>query len=82
VGENAETVRSFVKSKRYEHSIVLDPESEAAAAYGVTSLPTIVLIGKGGMVQSGYVGNTSETRVKIAREIARLLDEDVKRSSP
>jgi peroxiredoxin len=74
VGENAETVRAFVSSKRYQHSIVLDPKSEAAAAYGVTSLPTIVLIGKGGTVQSVYVGNTPETRFEIAREIARLLD--------
>jgi peroxiredoxin len=81
VGEDAETVRTFVRAKRYQHSIVLDPKREAAAAYGVTALPTIVLIGKEGTVQSVYVGNTPETRVEIEREVTRLLDADVERSS-
>ena len=69
VGETKATVRDFANARQYRHSILLDPEQEVAQAYGVSSVPTVVLIGPEGKVQTVHVGNTwkfaKRSRVKL-----------------
>jgi peroxiredoxin len=74
VGENGDTVRGFATARQYLHTILLDPESKVSADYGVSSVPTVVLIGKDGTVQTVHVGNTLEVREALQREIDHLLD--------
>jgi peroxiredoxin len=81
VGEDAEAVRAFINAKQYEHSILLDPERRVAAAYRVTSLPTVVLIDKNRKLHSVHVGNTPEVRAELQRDIARMLDGNQQRKS-
>ena len=75
VGESPETVRSFVKAEKYKHSIVLDPLQEATIAFGITSLPTVVLINREGRVVTSHVGNTAAVRADLHSDIQQLMPE-------
>ena len=75
VGESPETVRDFVEAAKYEHSIVLDPGKQAAAAFGITSLPTLVVIDRKGNVFSSHVGNTAGVRADLQADLRQLLQE-------
>lgn len=73
VGESLETVQAFAQARDFKHAILLDPDRKASASYGVTSLPTIILIGKDGLVRSAHVGNTRDIRQTLTGEIQGLL---------
>ena len=76
VGEDAETAEAFVKSQQYTHPVVVDSESKAAAAYRVTSLPTVVIVDQDGKISSAHVGNTPEVRAMVREELDQLLGKD------
>ena len=80
VGEDAEAVRAFINAKRYEHSILLDPERKVAAAFRVTSLPTVVLIDENRKLHSVHVGNTTEVRAQLQSDVARILEGNQQRN--
>jgi peroxiredoxin len=60
-GETLETVRSFVVKQRVPFRVLLDPEGLVATRYYVTSLPTMVLVDKGGIVRWIHVGHMPRT---------------------
>ncbi len=73
VGEEPSIVKAFVKSQGYSQPVVIDSERQAASAFGVTSLPAMVLIGKDGTIKSAHVGNTPEVRALVRQELEQLL---------
>lgn len=73
VGEKAGQVKEFVASRNFTHTIVMDTESMAAKAFGVTSLPTTIAIGRDGSIQSAHVGHTSQVVARIEEDLQRLL---------
>ena len=74
VGEKKAAVHEFANAQKYRHSILLDSEQKVAQAYGVSSVPTVVLIGRNGKVQTVHVGNTPEVRDTLRREIEQVLE--------
>ena len=74
VGEQRQVVEAFVKAQGYrDHPVVLDRDRQIADAFGVTSLPSVVLIGKDGVVKTAHVGNTAEVRASVREAIEQLL---------
>jgi thiol-disulfide isomerase/thioredoxin len=74
VGEPRQVVEAFVEARGYrKHPVVLDREREIANAFGVTSLPAVVLIGKDGVVATAHVGNTPEVRASVRESIEQML---------
>jgi peroxiredoxin len=76
VGEPAATVQAIANSHSYDRPIVLDPERQAVKSLRVTSLPTVVVIGRDGTIQAAHVGNTAVIRQQIHADLDRLLAGD------
>jgi thiol-disulfide isomerase/thioredoxin len=71
---DAETVRRFVKSMEIPYAITLTPE-EVSRKYGVTALPTTILIDKEGKIRQKFLGFTSEISKQITSTIVELTQE-------
>ena len=73
LGETRDQVQACVKQHQYRGTVLLDPETKALDAYRFGELPTTVLIGKDGTVQSFHSGSTAEARQRIREDTAALL---------
>jgi peroxiredoxin len=73
VGEDAAAVRAFVESRKYDHTIVLDPQKQLTSACQVTALPAVVVIGEDGTVVTSHVGNTARVRAELQADLHRML---------
>jgi thiol-disulfide isomerase/thioredoxin len=71
VNEPASVVARFLAERPVSFDVVLDPEGQIAARYGVIGFPTHVLIDGAGVVRQIVRGPLNETR---AREIFGLTE--------
>ena len=71
---DAETVRRFVKSMDIPYPITLTSE-EVSRNYGITALPTSILIDKQGRIRQKFLGFTSEIAKQITSTIVELTQE-------
>ena len=73
VDEDEDVVRRFMKKNEYDFPVARD--GEVADDFGVSALPTIVLIGREGRIQYRHVGFDSEADLtrKLSDEIDFLL---------
>lgn len=71
---DVETVRRFVKSMDIPYPITLTPE-EVSRNYGVTGLPTTILIDKEGKIRQKMLGFSSEISKQITSTIVELTQE-------
>jgi len=55
-GEDRRLVERFTEANKISFTVALDPDGDLAAEYGVTSLPTIVIIDRQGNVAQTRVG--------------------------
>ena len=69
-----ETVRHFAKAMDILYPITLTPE-EVSRNYGVTALPTTVIIDKEGKIRQKWLGFTSEIFRQITSTIVELTQE-------
>ncbi|MEA2603304.1 MAG: hypothetical protein QOF89_4296 [Acidobacteriota bacterium] len=70
VGEEADTVKKFLKDKPFPYPVLLDPKQSVAGDLGVLALPTLLVINKKGKIsyfQSGIAdGDTLRQLIKQA----------------
>ncbi len=71
---DAETVRHFVKSMDIPYIITVTSD-EVSRNYGVTALPTTILIDKEGRIRQKFLGFTSEISKQITSLVSELLEE-------
>ena len=71
---DVETVRRFVKSMDIPYPITLTPE-EVSRNYGVTGIPTTILIDKEGRIRQKLLGFTSEISKQITSTIVELTQD-------
>ena len=71
---DVETVRRFVKSMDIPYPITLTPE-EVSRNYGVTGIPTTILIDKEGRIRQKLLGFNSEISKQITSTIVELTQE-------
>jgi thiol-disulfide isomerase/thioredoxin len=72
---DVETIRRFVKSMDIPYPITVTPE-EVSRSYGVTALPTTILIDKEGRIRQKLLGFTSEISEQITSTIVELIQEN------
>ena len=72
VGEDAGTVKQFLASNKYELPVWLDPNHEAASAYGAQGIPTLVVIDRNGTVIDHKVGLHDEAALRAMLKKAGL----------
>jgi len=68
-GESADQVRQFIATEGTPFHVVLDPDAAVSRRYNITSLPTMVLVDRRGIVRWIHVGHMPETD-----ELRDLLD--------
>jgi peroxiredoxin len=56
MGEDRETVAEFVRSQGITFQVLLDPDQEAAMAYGPSFLPTTYFVDANGIVRESHYG--------------------------
>ena len=71
---DADTVRHFVKSMDIPYPIILTPD-DVARNYGVTGIPTTILIDKEGKIQGKMVGFNSSIAQQTSARVAELIAE-------
>ena len=71
---DVETVRRFVKSMDIPYPIIITPE-EVSRNFGVTALPTTIIIDKEGKIRQKLLGFTSEISKQITSTIVELTQE-------
>jgi thiol-disulfide isomerase/thioredoxin len=71
--EDADTIRKFLEEQKLSTTIALDSESKVGEAYGLSGIPMLVLIDKGGVVQSVHVGYSAGIEEALRKELDDLL---------
>lgn len=71
---NIDAIRRFVKSMDIPYSIVITPD-EVEKNYGVTGLPTTILIDKSGKIRQRFMGFTSEISKQMTATVTELTSE-------
>ncbi|HEX5470554.1 MAG TPA: DUF2092 domain-containing protein [Lacipirellulaceae bacterium] len=72
-GEDAATIKDFLKSAKLNPPVVMDPETQISKAYAVDGIPQTVLIGKDGKVQVVHQGYSDDLPDVLSKEIEALL---------
>jgi peroxiredoxin len=72
-GEDADTIKSFLKHSNLKPPVVLDQDNSIAQDYQVDGIPQLVLIGKDGKVQVVHQGYSEELPEMLTKEIDSLL---------
>ncbi len=73
LGEPLQTVQAAVAEHKYQGRVLLDPETKSLDIYRLGELPTTILIGRDGTVQSFRSGSTTDARQLIRQDTATLL---------
>ena len=72
-GESSDHVRSFLAEHESDFRTVLDSDDSIAASYGVSSLPTMVLVDKTGVVRWIHIGHMPGTASDELRTAIRSV---------
>jgi thiol-disulfide isomerase/thioredoxin len=76
-----ETVRQFAMSMDIPYPVVISLE-KVERDYGVTSLPSVILIDKKGRIRGKYRGFTNEIATQMTTTVQNLLAENPEDRSP
>ncbi|WP_169978577.1 DUF2092 domain-containing protein [Tautonia rosea] len=74
VGEQPDEIQRTLEALEVNLLVPLDPDGRATDAYGVTSVPTLVLIARDGTVQAVHLGTGEAVLDSLAAELDTLLD--------
>jgi len=73
IGEEPETVKDFMESKKYTFPVLLDTQFEVASSFGVKYMPTSILIGEDREVKLNTIGEFKSVAA-IEKQIAGFLN--------
>ncbi len=66
--DKLEDVEALVKSEGIDYPVLLDESGDVSSAYGIRSIPTVVIINKDGIVAQHHVGSYEK------EELLKLLE--------
>jgi peroxiredoxin len=64
IGEDRQTVQTFVQEKGLTFPILLDEQKAVAQRYLIPGVPTSFFVNREGMIQARHVGPISEALIK------------------
>lgn len=64
--EDAGTVKSFISKSHYELAVLLDGKRQVHRLYGVSAIPTLLIIDKQGVIREHFIGSRSEANLRKA----------------
>ena len=64
--EDKGTVAGFLKKYDYQLSVLMDSRRDVHRQYGISGIPTVIVIDRGGVIRQHYVGGPSEDALRKA----------------
>ncbi len=81
LGEDLERVREFVERNEYTFRVVTDRDSVIGSRFGVSAIPTTVVIDTDGRIESIRIGYSPTHKARLRQMLERLLKESVSAGS-
>lgn len=73
--DDAEKAAVFAERHQMRYGVVVDKDGDTSRAYGVTALPTMVLIDKKGVVRDVFIGYDPSGDARLEAQLKALLAE-------
>jgi len=80
--DEAEKAAVFAEKNQMRYGIVIDKDAETSRAYGVSALPTMLLIDKKGIVREVFVGYDPSGEARVEAALKTLLAESAPPAQP
>ncbi|HMD50405.1 MAG TPA: TlpA disulfide reductase family protein, partial [Bryobacteraceae bacterium] len=64
--EEAGTVKRFVANNHYEFPVLMDSKRLVHRMYGVSAIPTLLIVDKDGVIREHFIGSRSEASLRKA----------------
>jgi thiol-disulfide isomerase/thioredoxin len=71
--EEPETVRRYLREAGIKIAVPLDKDGSVARKYGVSAIPTMLIVGKDGIVEAVHVGASPNLKVELTHALDNLL---------
>jgi peroxiredoxin/outer membrane lipoprotein-sorting protein len=68
--EDSSTVKGFIKKNGYEMAVLMDGKRQVHRQYGVSSIPTLLVIDKQGVIRQHFIGSRDEATLRKAVQSA------------
>jgi peroxiredoxin/outer membrane lipoprotein-sorting protein len=68
--EDSGTVKDFVRKHGYEMSVLMDGKRQVHRQYGVSAIPTMLIIDKQGVIREHFIGSRSEAKLRQSIQAA------------
>lgn len=68
--EDSGTVKDFLRKHAYELPVLMDGRRQVHRQYGVSAIPTMLIIDRQGVIREHFVGSRSETKLRQAIQAA------------
>ncbi|HEX5228199.1 MAG TPA: TlpA disulfide reductase family protein [Bryobacteraceae bacterium] len=66
--EDSGTVKDFLRKHSYDMTVLMDGKRQVHRQYGVSSIPTMLIIDKQGVIREHFIGSRSEAKLRQALE--------------
>ena len=73
--EDKEKVEKFMKDNNYSFSVPMDKDGSVMKDYGITGIPTTVIVSRGGKVHKTFVGFGDDSAKELDKAIEEALKE-------
>jgi thiol-disulfide isomerase/thioredoxin len=73
--EDAATITKFLADNKYSFTTPMDTQGTAQSAYGVSGIPTTVIVGRDGMVKNVFVGFSDDLGAQVNAAVDKALAE-------
>ncbi|HEX3344067.1 MAG TPA: TlpA disulfide reductase family protein, partial [Polyangiaceae bacterium] len=73
--EDEQRVASFARRTSMPYPVASDQDAETSRAYGIVSLPTVVVIDRRGVVRDVAIGYDGSSPARLERVVQQLLAE-------
>ncbi|HSO35718.1 MAG TPA: redoxin family protein, partial [Labilithrix sp.] len=80
--DDAEKAAVFAEKTQMRYGIVVDKDGDTSRAYGVTALPTMLLVDKKGVVREVFVGYDPGAEARVESALKALLAESAPPAAP
>ena len=71
--EDAAKIRSYLDEAKLDIAVPLDKDGSISKKYGVSGIPTMVIVGKDGQVKKVHVGSAPNLKQELTRALDDLL---------
>jgi peroxiredoxin len=81
--EGAEKIKEFLKQNNLSCNVGLDSDGGVAEKFGLTGIPTLIVIGKDGTIKSVHTGMEADLKAELTQELqAMVTAEEIQTSAP